>query len=426
MKNSIQRYLNWIPLKSDELYSKIHGYKMSWEDMKQHGYPLPDQNDSSKIIIMFDNMFDACDDPAVQKCRCGKLMSILDQNWYLDQAGCTYHPGKRTFGERSSSAVFSCCGKTDDSVGCAFSEHHVSFHRPYMNANFLQTKYNTINNGKKPSNIYSLDCEMIFTTCGLELAKVTLIDISGSIMYDTYVRPEHQILDYNFEFSGIDESQLEGVTTTLTDVHKIFSNLLNKDTILIGHCLANDFLALNIVHENVVDTACLFPHELGHPYKHSLKYLTLTYLRKNIQAGNKGHNSIEDARSCLELVLWKVYHETRGSPTNSPNAHGFIPFSIPSSNLSPPNSFTPTIQPNGFPRDLSVNPDYLPALGPPIHILMSVPPPNRFPPVPPTRFISSNLVYLPFNPALPCINFPPPLCRVNGPLQWWPFWRGTM
>ena len=42
-------------------------------------------------------------------------------------------------------------------------------------------------------------------------------------------------------------------------------------------------LCLQVIHSSVVDTALVFPHKKGLPYKRALKSLMLEYLRKFIQ-----------------------------------------------------------------------------------------------------------------------------------------------
>lgn len=45
--------------------------------------------------------------------------------------------------------------------------------------------------------IYALDCEMCYTTLGLELARITVIDWTLHTVYETLVKPSHTIVDYN-------------------------------------------------------------------------------------------------------------------------------------------------------------------------------------------------------------------------------------
>lgn len=82
---------------------------------------------------------------------------------------------------------------------------------------------------------------------------------------------------------------------------------MTPHTILVGHSLDSDLTALQITHPFIIDTSILFPHPRGPPIKSSLKYLANKYLNREIQKGHgsTGHNSIEDALACLDLVKLK-------------------------------------------------------------------------------------------------------------------------
>jgi len=101
------------------------------------------------------------------------------------------------------------------------------------------------------------------------------------------------------------------VTTTLKDIQVKLVELLGPRSILIGHSLNSDLTALKITHPFIIDTALIFPHPRGPPLKSSLKYLAQKYLNRQIQKGHgstgpgAGHDSIEDARTCLDLVKQK-------------------------------------------------------------------------------------------------------------------------
>lgn len=56
----------------------------------------------------------------------------------------------------------------------------------------------------------------------------------------------------------------------------------------------------------MIDTAVLFPHAAGESHKYSLKALTEKYLGRQIQVQGDGHDSVEDALACLELVKLKI------------------------------------------------------------------------------------------------------------------------
>uniref|UniRef100_A0A7C9EMB8 Exonuclease domain-containing protein n=1 Tax=Opuntia streptacantha TaxID=393608 RepID=A0A7C9EMB8_OPUST len=98
---------------------------------------------------------------------------------------------------------------------------------------------------------------------------------------------------------------LNGVTTSLKDIQEEFLKLVFKETILIGHSLENDLLALKISHDLVIDTAILYKHPRGHPYKTALRVLARRFLCKEIQDSGNGHDSVEDARTAMELALLK-------------------------------------------------------------------------------------------------------------------------
>lgn len=73
-----------------------------------------------------------------------------------------------------------------------------------------------------PLLIVALDCEMCYTDLGLELTRITLICPIRGVVLDELVRPEHPITDYNTAYSGITSEAMEGVTTTIADVHRYY------------------------------------------------------------------------------------------------------------------------------------------------------------------------------------------------------------
>ena len=108
-------------------------------------------------------------------------------------------------------------------------------------------------------------------------------------------------------FSGMTKEKLDPVSTSLGDIQRKLLDLLSPDTILVGHSLDSDLRALKLTHPFIIDTAILYPHPRGPPLKSSLKWLAQKYLSREIQKGDgaTGHDSIEDARACLDLVRQK-------------------------------------------------------------------------------------------------------------------------
>jgi RNA exonuclease 1 len=112
-----------------------------------------------------------------------------------------------------------------------------------------------------------------------------------------------------YRWSGITEEMLSKATMTLAELQEAFltrSDLMTPHTILLGHSLENDLLALKLRHPLIIDTSVLYPHARGRPSKASLKWLTGKWLSREIQnKGALGHDSEEDARACLDLLKAK-------------------------------------------------------------------------------------------------------------------------
>ena len=156
-------------------------------------------------------------------------------------------------------------------------------------------------------DIYALDCEMVLTTDDVySLARISVLDWSGTTVLDSFVKPSMEIKNYFTQFSGITPALLSNVTTTLADIQSQLLTLLTPSTVLLGHSLESDLNAMKLTHPFIVDTALIYPHPRGPPLRSSLKFLTQKYLRREIQVGGeKGHNSVEDALAVLDLVKLK-------------------------------------------------------------------------------------------------------------------------
>lgn len=128
-----------------------------------------------------------------------------------------------------------------------------------------------------------------------------------------------------YRFSGITETMLAPVTTTLRDIQKKLVEILHPRTVLVGHSLNSDLTTLKLTHPFIIDTALIYPHPRGPPLKQGLKFLSQKFLNKEIQKGHgmtgagAGHDSIEDARSCLDLLKQKC---EKGKQWGSSEAQG--------------------------------------------------------------------------------------------------------
>ncbi|XP_031831329.1 putative exonuclease GOR [Nomia melanderi] len=233
--------------------------------------------------------------------RCGKRYAIDEQGFALRPEKCIYHWGKKY----RSDDEYSCCRRRGLAVGCTYAVTHVWEYTDYEN---LRGYVKTLpkDTPAEEQGIYALDCEMSYTTRGLKVTSVTVVNENGCVVYQTLVRPESPILDYNTRYSGITEEDMRNVTTTLADVQKTMLTMFSEKTILVGHGLENDLRSLQLLHDTVIDTTVIFPHRQGYPNKRALKNICAEFLRKTIQNDASGHDSKEDAVSCMELIFWKA------------------------------------------------------------------------------------------------------------------------
>lgn len=157
----------------------------------------------------------------------------------------------------------------------------------------------------------ALDCEMVGVGHGgkkSSVARVTLVDWDGRIVWDEFVRQEQEVTDYRTFVSGITPLDMEVATLTFDECRqKVQTMISNK--ILVGHALKNDMRALNITHPWYItrDTAkyepfmkTRFDDAILWPRK--LKDLAFEKLQgRKIQREGEPHSAHEDAAAAMAL-----------------------------------------------------------------------------------------------------------------------------
>ncbi|XP_064097748.1 uncharacterized protein LOC135209089 isoform X1 [Macrobrachium nipponense] len=241
-------------------------------------------------------------DQSVEKCKRCRQNFIIGNN---GMKPCEYHPKKLVL-RRDGRLHYQCCNRMKGVEGCTRASFHV-YHNLRSGLNGPLEGYVSSKEGRP--RVIGIDCEMVFTTKGFELARVTLVSVSGRVLLDSYVRPEGAVFDYNTQFSGITANHIEAAPPFHEVREKILS-CVSSSSILVGHSLEGDLSAIRLVHRNVIDTSLIFKgpqtsQSCGPiPHKQSLKSLAKRHLGRDIQkGGSKGHDSLEDATAALDLVL---------------------------------------------------------------------------------------------------------------------------
>ncbi|XP_074934041.1 RNA exonuclease 1 homolog isoform X1 [Phalacrocorax aristotelis] len=294
------------------LYRRLKEYLMTEEQLKENGYPMPHPEKPGRAVLFTAEEKKTIDSSCRICCRCGTKYMVSPSGNCIRKEECVHHWGRlrkqRVLGGWETH--YSCCSGAVGSPGCQVAKQHVHDGRKESLDGFVKTFEKLPTTDGYPG-IYALDCEMCYTKQGLELTRVTVINSDLKVVYDTFVKPDTKVVDYNTRFSGVTEEDLENTSITLRDVQAVLLNMFNADTILIGHSLESDLFALKLIHGTVVDTAIVFPHRLGLPYKRALRTLMADYLKRIIQDNVEGHDSSEDARACMELMVWKIKEDSK-------------------------------------------------------------------------------------------------------------------
>lgn len=107
--------------------------------------------------------------------------------------------------------------------------------------------YNMLNQGKKrgkETKILSLDCERILTKKGDRLARVSIVNFYGNVVFDTLVKPWAKVVDYREWITGIKAVDLKHAPS-YPKIAPLLKKILN-DKVVVGHSLTDDFKHLKL------------------------------------------------------------------------------------------------------------------------------------------------------------------------------------
>ena len=323
------------------LYTPIAG-------LAKHGYvpsvPTEEEIAQAKKGVEAAQGWEVCD-------RCKSRFQVFpgrrDEDGALTSGGpCVYHWGKAYTQDRLATdpttkreRKFRCCSESiGDSRGCTRTDSHVfkvsEVKRLAALLNFEETPENEAGS-KTP---VCIDGEMGYTVQGLELIRITAtMWPHGEELLDVLVRPFGEVLDLNSRFSGVWPQQMADakpwtpgqdvafaagpdqnvsshkelrIVSSPAEARSLLFQFLSPQTPVIGHGLENDLNAVRIVHPTIIDTALLYPHTAGLPYRNGLKALMLKHLERHIQVVSddkvRGHDSKEDANAAGDLVRYMI------------------------------------------------------------------------------------------------------------------------
>lgn len=305
----------------------------------KHGYivisPSEAEVDQARNGVEASQGWEVCD-------RCKSRFQVYpgrrEEDGALTSGGkCTYHYGRarRPVKEKADTGhkdtVYTCCNQTLGTPGCTTAESHVfKVSEAKRLALIMPFKGTTVQGPSPPDHAICFDCEMGYTTQGLELIRLTATTWpDGEELLDVLVRPIGEILDLNSRFSGVWPADYSNsvpyaadtrisqdeqgsrrrlpLVNSPAEARELLLSHLTTTTPLMGHAIENDLNSTRIIHPTIIDTVLLYPHPRGLPIRHGLKMLVKKHLNRDIQmGGDKGHDSKEDARAAGELVRLKV------------------------------------------------------------------------------------------------------------------------
>jgi len=153
------------------------------------------------------------------------------------------------------------------------------------------------------TRVVGMDCEMVGVgTTGQDsiLARVSIVNHFGHVLYDKFVAPREKVTDYRTEVSGVRPEDLVGAPE-FKQVQTEVAELI-KDRLLVGHAIHHDLKVLFLDHPKklIRDTSKYKPFRAAFGGRTpGLKALTERFLGVKVQTGE--HSSVQDSQAALRL-----------------------------------------------------------------------------------------------------------------------------
>lgn len=114
---------------------------------------------------------------------------------------------------------YTCCDSDLSVKGCVYGDCHVTNSQPKsVFKQFVGSPRPCGPGDTRSRRVYAVDCEMVYTPWGPEVARITVVDILGQAVMDELIRPDHPVLDYNSRFSGLTKESVDNASLDLKQV----------------------------------------------------------------------------------------------------------------------------------------------------------------------------------------------------------------
>lgn len=181
---------------TEKAYDLVAECTMTEEQLVQNGYPRPGEC-PGRATINAQRKAKSRHENERFCVRCSKQYHLdsYDES-AVDE--CNYHPKGTGFRRGFADNLHRCCQQPAGTAGCMYANYHVNDYVDYENlSGFVTTMDKDEEYKPTKKDIFGLDCEMCYTTGGFELTRVTVVDIDEKIVFDSLVKPDNKIVDYN-------------------------------------------------------------------------------------------------------------------------------------------------------------------------------------------------------------------------------------
>lgn len=281
----------------EEIYNILLTKVPETKRLKSYGFEIMDEEyvDDVKAKIEIGNLRNISLRKTCERCK-----EEYQTEEYNKNVSCRFHSLRPFFSKGSQE--FPCCGKNSSSENqepCENNDFHVFRPPDFLERSIISDYILESNLPSGQKNILALDCEMGYTTKGYEMIRLTIVDFhSEKTVYDKIIKPLGTVIDLNTRFSGVSEIPADAPTFEEARKEYLRPDMINKNTIVIGHGLENDLQVMRITHSKVIDSCFMCFSKINK--RRPLKKLSFQFLSKVIQVGE--HDSAEDAICALQIV----------------------------------------------------------------------------------------------------------------------------